>query len=415
MARQHIHRLTCLRCGRHHAPESSSTCDACGLEGILDVEYDYERVASTMTPEALRSRAANHWRYWELLPLSDGTRPPSLHLGMTPVDEAPRLAAALGLRSLRLKDETRNPTCSFKDRASSVGVLRAREEGRAAIACASTGNAASSLAGFSAAVGLESFIFVPARAPEPKLAQLLVFGAHVVRVQATYDDAWELCQAACERYGWYNRNCAVNPYLVEGKKTAGLELAEQLGADLPDWVVVSVGDGCTLGGVWKGLQQMHRLGFIPRLPRLLGVQAAGSPAVARAFAAGADTLPDAGADTLADSIAVSRPRNWRRAVRAVRESHGTLVCVEDAEILEAMRDTARLSAIFPEPAAAAATAGLARAVREGTVHPRESAVVLVTGNGLKDTRAALQATRPPLDLPPDLDALDTALREHRLL
>ncbi len=211
------------------------------------------------------------WRYLPLLPVADPALIPHLQVGWTPVYAAPRLAGELGVARCWVKDEGRNPTASFKDRASSMGVVKALEKKATQITCASTGNAASSFAGFSAAAGLAATIFVPSRAPEAKVAQLLVYGAQVFSVQGTYDEAWELCMQASAEFGWYNRNCAINPYLIEGKKTVSLELAEQFmtltPGSFPDWVVVSVGDGCTIGGVWKGLREMHTLGFIPRLPR----------------------------------------------------------------------------------------------------------------------------------------------------
>ncbi len=414
MTIEHILELTCVLCGRKYDTGVLYTCPACGQEGILDVGYDYARAARTMTREALQSRSQDQWRYQEVLPIDEHQALPPLHVGMTPLYEAPRLAREVGLRRLVLKDDGRNPTSSFKDRASAVGVVKALEQGRQVIACASTGNAASSLAGFSAAVGLKSFIFVPQRTPEPKLAQLLVFGAHVLRVAGTYDDAYQLCQKACEQYGWYNRNCAINPYLIEGKKTVGLELAEQLGEQMPDWVVLSVGDGCTLAGAWKGLWEMHQLGLLPRLPRMLGIQATGAAAVARAWKTGEEVIPSE-AHTVADSIAVGHPRNWRKALRALRASHGAMVCVEDEEIREAMRTMARSAAVFGEPAASAALAGLARAVREGVVGRHESAAVVVTGNGLKDVQSAIAAVAPPMELRPDLAALEQVLQERRLL
>lgn len=415
MALEHITRLTCVACGKHYGTDVLYTCPSCGIDGILDIEYDYDRAARTLTREALAARPGTEWRYMELLPIDAAQPLPHLQVGMTPIYDTPRLAAAVGVKALKLKDDGRNPTGSFKDRASAVGVVKARELGKEVIACASTGNAASSLAGFAAATGLKSFIFVPERAPEPKIAQLLIFGANVLRVQGTYDQAYYFCQDACARYGWYNRNCAVNPYLIEGKKTVGLELGEQLGDELPEWVVFSVGDGCTIGGAWKGLKEMHRLGFLKRLPKMLGVQAAGSAPITEAFQKHTDSVRTVEPQTLADSIAVGQPRNWRKALRAIHESGGAMVNVEDAEILEAMRKSARLAAVFAEPAAATAIAGLAAAVKGGVVGGGETALCVVTGNGLKDVKSAIQATTPPIDLPPEMDALDAKLQERRLL
>jgi threonine synthase len=400
-----IKALQCIVCGREYPAGDCLTCHECGpSEGILDVLYDYDMVASTLTPEALRKRPHNHWRYRELLPVASDLPLPRLQVGWTPVYDADRLAAHLGVRQLFLKDDGRNPTASFKDRASSVAVMKAIEFGYDTIACASTGNAASSLAGFAADVGLRSYIFVPERAPEPKVAQLLLFGANVVRVQGTYDEAYDLCMQAVATYGWYNRNCAVNPYLVEGKKTAGLEIGEQMAGGIPDWVAVSVGDGCTLAGIWKGLREMLRLRVIDRLPRLLAVQAEGSQAVARqSKSEGEPPLQAHPAETVADSICVAIPRNWRKAVRAVRESGGQFVVVPDEAILEALRFTPRLTGVFGEPAGVTGVAGVRQARRDGVIGAAESVLAMVTGNGLKDVQTATRAAGEPFSVAPDLE------------
>ncbi len=401
--------LKCVLCGAEYPARTVMTCPKCGVTGILDVRYDYRAVARRLTRRALAARAErSHWRYRELLPVGDRARLPDLAVGWSPLTPAPALARHLGLRGLWLKDDGRNPSASLKDRASSVGVVKALEARRRVIACASTGNAASSLAGMAAAVGLQAVIFVPERAPEPKLAQLLIFGATVLRVRGSYDQAWELCQQACERWGWYNRNCAVNPYLVEGKKTVSLEICEQMAWKVPEWVAVSVGDGCTIAGVWKGFREMKTLGLVRRTPRLLGVQAAGAAPVTAAFESGTAPRP-VEPDTMADSIAVGVPRNWKKAVDAVRASGGTMINVSDEEIREAMRATGRLAGVFAEPAAAAAVAGLARARHTGVLGARASALAVITGNGLKDSRSALAAAPRPVDVPPDLDAVAKVL------
>lgn len=406
--------LVCIACGRTYPPGDLQTCTTCGPTGILDVRYDYDAIRPALTREALASRERSVWRYRELLPVAPRVRRPDLQVGWTPIYDAPRLADALGVRRLFLKDDGRNPTASFKDRASFVGVMKALEFGYPAIACASTGNAASSLAGMAASVGLPAYIFVPARAPEPKIAQLLMFGATVFRVRGTYEQAFDLCRASCDRFRWYNRNSGTNPFLVEGKKTAGLEIAEQFAAGghldgaLPDWVAVSVGDGCTIGGIAKGLHEFKRLGLVTALPRMLGVQADGARAIVTAFDANADVVPS-GSDTVADSIAVGTPRNWRRALAWVRASRGAMIAVSDAAILDAMTRTARLAAVFGEPAGVAAVAGIAAAVARGTI-PREASVLaVVTGNGLKDIRTATQVAGSPHDVAPTLDAVSAVV------
>ncbi len=406
--------LRCLVCGTTYENGDLHTCPKCGIQGILDVKYDYEKAGQTLTPSALRLRPFDHWRYRELLPIAMHSPVPYLQVGWTPVYDVPRLAAAVGMKKLFLKDDGRNPTSSFKDRASSVGVVKAQEFGFTTVACASTGNAASSLAGMAAASGLRSVIFLPQRAPEPKVTQLLIFGATVVRVKGTYESAFDLCREACSKFGWYDRNGGTNPFLVEGKKTAGLEIAEQFGKTIPDWVVVSVGDGCTIGGIGKGLEEMKRLGFIDRVPKLLGVQAEGARPLLNAFRSSNDLTPTS-TDTIADSIAVGTPRNWRRAIQQIKLSHGDMIAVSDDEILEAMRHTARLGGVFGEPAGVAGVAGLKKAIAEGIVRRDESAVVVITGNGLKDIQSAKRTAGEALEIEPDFRVLEQHLSNRLLI
>ena len=399
--------LWCERCGRTYARGLDGPCPSCGPEGVLEIEYDMPAVRRRLGRRVLAGRERTIWRYRELLPVPERARVPPLSVGWTPIVASAALTSWAGVRSLRLKDEGRNPTGSFKDRASAVGVARALLRRARVVACASTGNAASSLAGAAASVGLPAVIFVPEFAPEPKVAQLLVFGARVIRVAADYDRTWEMCQRACGRYGWYNRNAAVNPSLVEGKKTCGLEIAEQLASEVPDWVAVSVGDGCTIAGTWKGLKHMRQLGLLRKLPRMLGVQAEGARPLVDAFRAGKDFTAGPAA-TLADSICVGHPRNGRQALAAVRESGGAFVSVPDEAILEAMREAGRRAGVFGEPAGVAGLAGLKQAVAEGIVRRRDTALAIVTGSGLKDVRSAARAAGQPVDLPAD----DAALAEH---
>lgn len=404
-----ISKLICVQCGTAYAEGAAMTCSKCGPdEGILDVQFDLPRAAKTLTRHALATRPRSHWRYRELLPLN-GDPPAGLAtIGWTPLIDAPRLAAAVGVGRLRLKDDGRNASGSFKDRPSSVGVARATEEKATAIACASTGNAASSLAHAAAAAGMRAYIFVPKSCPEGKLAQLLAYGATVFKVLGTYAQAYDLCSQSCAKFGWYNRNCAINPYLVEGKKTGGLELAEQCADDPPDWVAASVGDGCSIAGMHKGLMEMKAVGVIGWQARMLGVQATGVAPIAAAMKTG--HLDRAGSGTTyADSINCPVPRNWRKAVNAVRESNGAYVEVADEQIMEAVRLTGRLSGVFAEPAAAAAVAGVAEARKRGLLNAKSSVVAMITGNGLKDTAGAQRAVGAPNEIPPLIESVERAL------
>jgi threonine synthase len=334
---------------------------------------------------------------------------------MTPLIDAPRLAAALDLRKVWVKDEGRNPTGSLKDRASALIVARALEAGIDVISTASTGNAAAALAGMCASVGRVPVIFVPASAPEAKIAQLLVYGAQVLLVEADYDTAFDLCTQMCREQGWYCRNTGINPYTAEGKKTAAFELSEALGWQVPDCVIVSVGDGNIIAGMHKGFMDLLRLGWISRIPRLIGVQAEGSSPLVRAWRKGTqarDMQPEP-ATTLADSISAGLPRDRAKALRAVRETDGAFVAVSDDEIIASIPPLARLSGVFAEPAAAAAYAGARRARDEGFLSADDRVALLVTGSGLKDVRRAQQSVGAGVRVAPEADAVRRAVQHLR--
>ena len=404
---KNVKHLRCVTCGRTYEARPDATTCACG--GILDVEYDYDYIRSITSPGAISAGAERTmWRYRAFLPVEDTTAAPPLRVGWSPLYEQPRLAAELGLRRVWLKDDGQNPTSSLKDRASSLAVAKAIEAGYGKIACSSTGNAASSLAGNAAAAGLESFIFVPERAPIGKVAQLLIFGAKVISVQGTYEDTFEMSKAAIEKYGWYNRNAAINPYLMEGKKTVSLEIAEQLGWRAPDYVALSVGDGCTIAGVWKGFRDLYAAGFIDRLPKLISVQAENTCPINRAVKTGEPWRPME-ENTLADSISVGVPRNPDKAIRAIRESGGLTVEVTDEEILDAMRHVGRVCGVFGEPAGVTGTAGLIKLCRAGAIPAEAEVVSIVTGNGLKDTANGIRAAGEPMKMKPDARLLESIL------
>ena len=400
----------CVRCGRTYEATPDLTVCECG--GILDITYDYEYIKSRLTRETLANRAERSmWRYRELLPIEEDTAPTPLRVGWSPLYEEPRLAEQLGLGRLYVKDDGQNPTASLKDRASAMAVAKAREAGAKVIACSSTGNAASSLAGNAAAAGLSTYIFVPSRAPKGKVAQLMTFGATVISVQGSYEETFELSKQAIDKWGWYNRNAAINPYLSEGKKTVALEIMEQLGWEVPDYIAISVGDGCTIAGLWKGLKDLHAIGFIDRLPRLISAQAAGCCPLNRAIETGEDWRPME-ENTLADSIAVGVPRNADKALMAIRESHGLTVNVTDEEIMAAQQLLGRTCGVFGEPAGVTGTAGVKKLCEAGVIGKQDTVVSVVTGNGLKDVANAIAACGEPITIPSDMDRLLESFAER---
>ncbi|MBI5650693.1 MAG: threonine synthase [Chloroflexi bacterium] len=398
----------CTLCGEEYDPKTTRyVCPKHGDEGILDTVLDYKQINTITSPRQISdSHDFSIWRYASLLPISDARKfAPPLQVGWTPLYRSTTLGAQLGLSNLFFKDDGRNPTASFKDRASAFVVAKARELGVAIITTASTGNAGAALAGLSAAAKMPAVIFVPETAPQAKIAQLLIFGSRVILVKGNYDQAVALCLAASKEFGWYCRNTAYNPYTVEGKKTASIELCEQFGWQSPDQIFVSVGDGNIISGLWKGLRDLLILGWINKMPKLMGIQAEGSAACYNAWKAGTEKIEMVNAQTVADSISADIPLDGVRAVRAVRETGGAYLTVSDDEILAAIPELARQEAIFAEPAASTAYAGLKKAVAQGLVKSDERVVVMLTGNGLKDIASAMKVAGAGEVIEPTLDAV----------
>jgi len=415
---KYVKSLKCINCGKEYEAEPDRyLCPDCGEKGLLDVKYDYEKIKKNWSKKELNSnQKLNIWRYRPLLPIEDDSQKPPLRVGWTPLYESKDLAEELGLDSIYIKDDGLNPTGSLKDRASAMAAVKADEAGAKTVACSSTGNAASSLAGNIASMpgDMRAVIFVPKRAPEGKVTQLLIYGAEVISVQGSYEEAFYLSEKAIDKWGWYNRNAAINPYMVEGKKTAAIEMAEQLNWDMPDWVVFSVGDGCTIAGAWKGLYDLKQIGFIDKVPKLLGVQAEGCAPITEAFRSGKD-LEVTGENTLADSIAVGKPRNYKKAIDGIKASKGDMINVSDDEILEMMKVLGRTTGVFGEPAGVAGLAGLKKMVKKGEISPEEKVVNVITGNGLKDVKNAIKAAGNPLKVEANLDKLTNIFDENNLI
>jgi threonine synthase len=401
--------------------EVQYTCPRDG--GNLDVILDYTRIRKNFQIEdLLASSEPSLWRYLPLLPVSDpgGAGTPIRSAGRTPVYSPPQLAESLGLNTLWVKDESRNPTASFKDRASAVVVARAREIGAEVVVTASTGNAGAALAGMSAAVAQKAVIFAPRTAPPAKVAQLLVYGAQVLLVDGTYDDAFDLTIQAADEFGWYCRNTGYNPFTVEGKKTAALEIWELMQTGIirlpegsnpakPLNIFVSVGDGNIISGLHKGFKDLLALGWLEAMPRIFGIQAEGSAAIANAFFAGTEKITPVSAKTLADSISVDLPRDGVRAVRAAKETGGSYITVSDGEILAAIAALGK-AGIFAEPAGATSYAGLVKAVQQAGIGKNDPVLVLNTGSGLKDVKAAMQAVHEAPIIEPTLEAVKRVIK-----
>lgn len=374
--------LRCFRCGATHEMDPQAyTCPACsgsrGDEGILDVQYDYPAAKAMIHSTLHKNGRHDVFRFLPLLPTSDtiGVLP----AGGTPLIPASGLAARLGLRSLFLKDETRNPTRCLKDRATAVAVTMARAHGYRDLYCASAGNAAISLAGFCAHQGIGCHVFVPREVSQTRLNWLRRYGAEIHISMGNYDQAYDEAEQAGAENGWYSRNCAFNPFLVEGKKTVALEISEQLGWQVPDLIVAPVGDGCTLGAIGKGSRELNLVRLTDRIPRLIGVQSeAIQPLVKRYHG---EAIQEGGDTTQAESIAVRRPRNALRLLDEMRASRGEMLAVSDEQISVAQRLLAHEAGVVSEFTSAATLAGLFQ-LAESESLANQSAVLVITGGRL---------------------------------
>lgn len=408
----------CSLCGQEYAPgQIKYTCPKDG--GNLDVILDFDSIGKHVgSPDFDCEGEASLWRYLPLLPVIDpgGAGTPLRAAGWTPIFSPPLLAKELRRKTVWVKDESRNPTASFKDRASAVVVGRAREIQTEVVVTASTGNAGAALAGMAAAIGQKAIIFAPRNAPPAKIAQLLIYGAQVLLVDGTYDDAFDLTIQASQEFGWYCRNTGYNPFTIEGKKTAAYEIWEWFKCKQPDLmdrtplsVFVSVGDGNIISGIHKGFKDLTALGWLKTMPRIFGVQAEGSAAVYNAFMANSEKIIPVTANTLADSISVDLPRDGVRAVRAAKETGGGYITVTDMEILDAIVSLGK-AGIFAEPAGATSYAGLSKAVKQGLIEPQDSVLVINTGSGLKDVKAAMRAVNEAPIIEPTLQALKSVIK-----
>jgi len=415
----HMNGYRCFACAAEQSADYAGfECPACG--GNLEVTYDYAAAAEELAGGFGKS-PRDLFRYQALLPVERLRSPFPLRIGGTPLYQASRLGQQAGLIRLYLKDDSRNPSASLKDRASAVTLCRAMDIGASVVSVASTGNAGSSLACLCAALGMEAVVFVPESAPAAKLTQLLSYGAQVLAVRGSYDDAFDLCLAASKEFGWFNRSNGFNPFTREGKKTCAFEIWEDLGGKVPDRVVVPTGDGNILSGIWKGWRDLQAVGLVDRLPKIDCAQSTSSAAICQTVRRLRDSqepitdwsrvsLDQVQASTIADSISVDQPRDGLAAVRAIIESGGEAVTVEDSQILAALGEMARYSGVFPEPAAATPWAAVKQMADDKLIDRDELVVCLVTGSGLKDTARARQVAGEPMIIDPSLDAVKKCCR-----
>jgi len=385
--------LRCVRCGFELPLEAFYRCPDCG--GILDVKYDYGSIERDIDPDEFLSRGGGVWVYWELLPLADRSNIISLGEGGTPLQRSTRLSKRLGLRELYLKNETVNPSGSFKDRPMSVAISKALEFGFKRIILASSGNAAASASAYAAKAGLECVIYVPDGTPREKVLQAVIHGAEVKVVKGTYSEAFESALIDSERFGWFNvTSTYLNPYTLEGDKTIAYELYRDLGGRVPRWVIVPVGAGPLLAGVWKGFWELMSLGLVNEIPSMVGVQADGCSPIVRAFVEGRNEVeawvnPKTIASAIADPLK-GYTQDGTRTVNIIRESGGFAVSCSDNEIIDAVKALARYEGLFAEFSAAASIAALSKGLEEGLIERDDLTVCLITGHGLKTVEMAAE-------------------------
>ncbi len=401
--------LRCRECGRPYPAEALHVCEWCF--GPLEVVYDYEAIRNSVSRESIAAGPPSIWRYADLLPVrSEGAV--NLGAGFTPLVRADRLAAELGLGELWIKNDTLNPTGSFKDRVVSVALTKAQELGFKVAACASTGNLANSVAAHAAHAGMESVVFIPADLEAGKVVTTAVFGGRLIAVDGNYDDVNRLCaELAGEHPSWAFVNVNVRTYYAEGSKTLAFEVAEQLGWEAPDHVVVPVASGSQLTKVAKGFKELYSVGLLDTEPhvRISGAQAEGCSPVAQAFAAGRDAIKPVKPNTIAKSLAIGNPADGPYALEAVRGSGGSIGSVTDDEIIEGIRLLARTEGIFAETAGGVTIATLAKLAAAGVVRSDERVVAYVTGNGLKTIEAVAPQCGPTARIAPTLEAFAAAV------
>jgi threonine synthase len=400
----------CINCGtKYDLEDIIYFCRKCG--DIIEVKFDLKELKATLKASDWKTKPLSVWRYRDFMPIHEATHLVTLNEGGTGLHRSPRLAEEVGLKEVYVKNEGENPTGSFKDRGMTVGVTKAAELGARHVICASTGNTSASLAAYAARAGLKCTVLIPSgKIAYGKLAQAMIHGAKVLQVRGNFDQALEFVLKLAEKHKSIYLLNSINPFRIEGQKSLGYEICEQLNNEAPDRIIIPVGNAGNISAVWKGITEFHKLGFIKILPKMTGIQAAGSAPIAQAIKTNSDKIiPVEHPETVATAIRIGAPVSWKKAVNAVRNSGGTAETVTDDEILAAQKLLARVEGIFVEPASASSIAGLIKLVNRGIIKKDERVVCVTTGHGLKDPDTAVKMSEKPIEVDAEMSAIEDAL------
>lgn len=400
----------CIACGeKYGADEIVYSCKRCG--DLLEIKYDYDILEAKIKKSNWQSLPISVWRYKDFMPIRDPSKIVSINEGGTGLHLCQRLAKLLGVKHLYAKNEGENPTGSFKDRGMTVGITKAVELNMKTVVCASTGNTSASLAAYAAKAGLQCIVFIPSgKIAYGKLAQAMVYGAKVVQIRGNFDQALKMVLELSEKHRDVYLLNSINPYRIEGQKSLAYEICDQLNKNLPDRVILPVGNAGNISAIWKGFTEFHELGLIKRLPKMTGIQAEGAAPIARAIKNGKDEIvPIDKPETIATAIRIGAPVSWKKAIRAIRESGGTAETVTDEEILEAQKMLARSEGLFVEPASASSIAGLKKLFEMGEIDKDEVVVCVTTGHGLKDPDTAIKISEKPFEVDAEIESIEKLL------
>ena len=406
----------CINCGtRYPTDEVIYFCRKCG--DILEIKLDYDLTRDVLKKSGWRNIPLSVWRYRDLMPINDASKIVTLNEGGTGLHKCNRLGKALGLNHLYVKNEGENPTGSFKDRGMTVGVTKAVELGMKSVICASTGNTSASLAAYAAKAGLQCAVLIPSgKIAYGKLAQAIIYGAKVIQVRGNFDQALDIVFKLSEKHRNIYLLNSINPFRIEGQKSLGFEICEQLDNKPPDRLIVPVGNAGNISAIWKGFTEFHNLGFVKTLPKMTGIQAVGAAPIAEAIKSGSSEIkPVSAPETIATAIRIGAPVSWKKAINAIRDSGGTAETVTDEEILEAQKTLSRLEGLFVEPASASSIAGLKKLVENGTIDKNSRIVCVTTGHGLKDPDTAIKMSEKPLEVDAEVVAIEQALGLKRTI